>query len=42
MNNTPPQCPNGHPANNNGNCFDPNCVYRNSAQNDRVDEPDAP
>lgn len=22
-------CPNGHPANSNGNCFNGGCVYRN-------------
>jgi hypothetical protein len=25
----PPKCPNGHPANSSGNCFDNTCPYRN-------------
>lgn len=29
-----PKCPNGHDANSNGNCFDPNCVYNNSRKNE--------
>ncbi len=24
-----PKCPNGHPANSNGNCFNKTCPYRN-------------
>jgi hypothetical protein len=26
-----PKCPNGHPANSDGACFDQNCVYRHQA-----------
>lgn len=33
-NDDPPKCPNGHPANSNGNCFDANCPYRNDQRHD--------
>jgi len=29
-------CPNGHPANENGNCFTPDCFYRNGKRHDGV------
>jgi hypothetical protein len=28
------ECPNGHPANSNGNCFNDTCPYANSKRND--------
>jgi hypothetical protein len=30
----PPKCPNGHPANSSGNCFDNTCPYRNDQRHD--------
>lgn len=28
------QCPNGHPANSEGNCFEPSCPYHVSKRHD--------
>lgn len=34
-----PQCPNGHAANGNGNCFVDSCTYANSKRHDGGTQP---
>ena len=35
--NTPQQtCPNSHPANSNGNCFNSSCAFSNSRRHDAI------